>query len=73
MNVSDELPNSLSHSATSVTDSCELSSKDESQLWHEVGTWELIRPQLERGRGGGAYYSLTHILTLSKISALLYN
>ncbi|KAM9701061.1 uncharacterized protein ACBT57_023509 [Dama dama] len=35
-NMSDELPNSLSHSAASVTDSCELSSKGESQLWHEA-------------------------------------
>ena len=67
--VSDELPNSLSHLVASVTDSCELSSKGESRLWHEVGTWELIRPQLEQG----AYCSLTHILTLLKISALLYH
>ena len=67
-NVSDELPNSLSHSAASVTDSCELSSKGESQLWHEVGTWELIRPQLTRG----LLLSDTYSNTL-KISALFYN
>lgn len=67
-NVSDELPNSLSHSAASVTDSCELSSKSESQLCHEVGTWELIRPQLS----GGLLLSDTYSNTL-KISALFYN
>lgn len=71
MNVSDELPNSLSHSATSVTDSCELSSKDESQLWHEVGTWELIRPQLERGRGGGLLLSDTYSNTFKNICLAL--